>query len=291
MFLRRLLESVKDIKDLVRKQAKAADEQSKRQQERNQSEVKAEIRFDEQTLRDANAKDDRNFQIQRSLRNATRWAFVAAFIYAGIAAFQFHQMKKATKFTGDVAVTSAKQLDLAERPWVKLAITVSGPLKFDGHGLSSVIRIVPQNSGNSPAVFVIIKSEMLLDIGWQDLRVAEERTRLCGDLKKLASENREEFETFFPGAEETPRLWNVNVPKADVDRIIETGIDRGIPLVVSCVVYRSTFNDTFHETAYTSTIGTFDPAQNNGMGMGIPLKSGSTINPERLLFVSRTHAN
>jgi hypothetical protein len=196
-----MLESVKAIKDLVRKEAKATDEQNKRQQVRNgvPSEVKAEIRFDEQTILDANVNNRRNYRLQNSIRWATWCAFAAALIYATIAALQFNEMQKATKSTGEVATVAAKQLDLAERPWVKMSISPSGPLKFDQYGLTAQIRIVTQNSGNSPAVSVVMKSEMLLDLGWQELRIAEERTRLCGEMKKLASENREEFETVFPG--------------------------------------------------------------------------------------------
>jgi hypothetical protein len=282
------LGSVRDIKDVVRKQAKAADEQNRRQQERQgtEPEIKAEIKFDEQTILDSDINNERNYRLQNSIRWATWFAFAAALIYATIAALQFNEMQKATKSTGKVATVAAKQLDLAERPWVKMSISPSA-LKVDQYGLTAQIRIVTQNSGNSPAVSVVMKSEMLLDSGWQELRIAEERTKLCGELKKLASENREEFETIFPGTAETPKFWNLTVPKTDVDKTIQTGVDRGIPLVVSCVVYRSTFNDTFHETAYTSTIMTVE----NGMGMGIPLKQNSTINPERLALASQTHAN
>jgi hypothetical protein len=293
MFLKRLLESVKDIKDLIRKQIKRSDAENKLRDEasKNRNDVKAEIRFDPETVSDNKDVQDRNYGVQNSIRRATWCAFFAASLYAGVAAFQLTEMRKATKYTGDVATISAKQLDIAERPWIKMQISPAGPLTLDQYGLTNRVRIDMQNFGNSPAISVLMQSQMFLNTGWPTLEVAEKRNKLCNDLKHQASTSKEELETMFPGTDVTTRFWNVNVPKSDVDQILKTGNNRAIPLIVSCVVYRSTFNDAFHETAYWSTVMTFDRNQQNGIGMAIPLGLGSSINPTQLFIANHTHAN
>jgi hypothetical protein len=292
MFLKRLLESVKDIKHAVRKQAKAAEEANKRTIEKTDAPlpVKAEVSFDEQTRLDDNTKQDKNFKVQNSLRRATWATFWGAMFYATMAACQIYETRRATNVTQQVADTAVKQLDVAERPWVKMTISAGGPVTSDQYGLTATINIGTENSGKSPAIFGVIKSEMFLDIGWQEQVIAEKRMKTCGDARHLAVENREEFETFFP-SEPTLRRTNVNVPKFVVDALLQKGEAFGTPLVVACVVYRSTFNDDLHETADTSVLIFFDPAMAYGLGGGVPLKFGSTASPDRLRFITQTHAN
>jgi hypothetical protein len=116
MFLRRLLKAVKETKQAISKQSEVMQAESERLHERNTpTEVRAEIRFNEQSIRDARAEQDRNFANQRSIKWATWCAFIAASIYAALAAYQLHEMQRATKATRDAADAAASAADTAQR--------------------------------------------------------------------------------------------------------------------------------------------------------------------------------
>jgi hypothetical protein len=98
MFMRRLLEAVKDIRQALRKQNETL--QSSRHSEPQKGipqEVKAEIRFDAQSREETTTEQNRTFNALNWTRWGT-WAAVAgAFIYAGIAAYQASQMRLASR--------------------------------------------------------------------------------------------------------------------------------------------------------------------------------------------------
>jgi hypothetical protein len=111
MYMRRLLEAVKDIKQALRKQTEAIQAENQNQDKKGNipAEIRAEIRFDEQAGQEARVEQDRTFRVQNSTRWAT-WAAVAgAFIYAGIAACQAYEMQQATKAATNAANIAAKQ--------------------------------------------------------------------------------------------------------------------------------------------------------------------------------------
>lgn len=65
------------------------------------------VSYDEQATRDANAEQKRQYCIQKSIRNWTRAAVIAAIIYATIAAFQWCEMRKVTRAT-QIAAEAAR---------------------------------------------------------------------------------------------------------------------------------------------------------------------------------------
>jgi len=68
---------------------------------------------------------------------------------------------------------------------------------------------------------------------------------------------------------------------------LKGGAGRVIPLVVTCVVYRSTFNEAFYETSYTSGVMVIE----QGGGMAIPGTNEIAIPPERLFIETETYTN
>jgi hypothetical protein len=293
MYMRRLLDAVKDIRQALRKQTEVLRAENLTQDNRDNipAEIRAEVRFDEQTGREARVERDRSFRVQNSTKRAT-WAAVAgAFIYASIAAWQGCEMRKATKAATSAATSAAQQLDLAERPWVKMDINLDGPLVIDKNGMTVGLRVLMQNTGHSPAVAILMQPRMMVKMGWPEAEMNSEREKLCGELKRQAIANEASLETFFPGNDPIPKLWKISVPKADLDKARSGGDSVVLPLIFSCVVYRPTFNNTFHETAYTSSVMTFDPMHPNLLGMGIRTEPELIINPDHLLISSETHTD
>jgi hypothetical protein len=111
---------------------------------------------------------DRNQQEQnaenRKNRTIAKWAVAGAWIYAGIAAFQFCEMRAANDLI-------QKQLEATDRPWIKVVGAVPNhPLIFHGAGSISAhgddfvnlgIKVIIQNVGRSVALNVIIRSDVI----------------------------------------------------------------------------------------------------------------------------------
>ena len=92
MFMRRILEVVKDIKKAMQKQAESAHaaEERERENEPEGHTIHRIVAFDDKTVRDTKEENDRQHGTQISIRNWTAAAVVAASIYAAIAACQLY---------------------------------------------------------------------------------------------------------------------------------------------------------------------------------------------------------
>jgi hypothetical protein len=114
--------------------------------------IRAEISFAEHTECKQKADSNRHYGIQKSLRNWTAAAFIAAATYAGIAAFQLCEMKKAAK-------ASENQFLVQNRPyvWVKAEPGTTAGIIFanGGANVNNIwINAVAKNVGRTPAVEV-----------------------------------------------------------------------------------------------------------------------------------------
>src|ERR1700730_12065976 len=69
------------------------------------------VSFDDKTARDAKDEQNRQYGVQKSIRNWTKAAVIAATIYASIAALQWCEMRTQTKQV-------AKQFEAQQRPWI-----------------------------------------------------------------------------------------------------------------------------------------------------------------------------
>lgn len=293
--LKRLLKSVEAIKsgiDRLHRESKNTDDSS--------NEVRAEIHFDEATTKAAEIEQNRAYLNQRSIRNAA-WAtfvaatlaFIAAAIYAHIADEQTSQMRQATAAAQKSADAAVKQLEVSERPWIQLDLVLSEPLKFDDWGLQAILRIVTKNTGNSAAGSVLMASKMYVNTGWPTVQVIPMRDKLCDDLKEsVAKPHSGAIEVMFPGTYPVVTSPRLGVPKADVEKVIQLAGPTGVmPLILTCAVYRSTFNDTYHESAYSSYVGFFDPHKVNSFVTAIRLQPNISINPDHLVLQNEFHGD
>jgi hypothetical protein len=114
MFMRRLLEAVKDIKQALRKQTEAFQVSPKVHEPRKgvPQEVKAEIRFDEQTRTESTAEQNRTYNVLNWTRWGTWAAVGGAILYATIAMIQVREMKRATIAATRAAEVATQQLDV-----------------------------------------------------------------------------------------------------------------------------------------------------------------------------------
>jgi hypothetical protein len=295
-FLKRLLKSVEAIKSGIDR----LHSDSEKKTNDTPTKVRAEIHFDEDTIKTAGIEQNRSYLNQRSIRNAawatfiaTLLAFIAAAIYAGIAAHQASLMRQATSAAQRSADAAVKQLEVSERPWIQLDLSLGEPLKFDEGGLHSLLKIVLKNTGHSAAASVLMTSEMYVKPGWPDVEMVQLREKLCEQLKESATHPFSgAVDVMFPGTYPVGELRRLGVTKSDVENTAKlAGNTRLVPLVLTCVVYRSTFNDTFHESAYSSYVGFFDPHQGNGIVTSIKIEPNMSINLDHLNLQTVFHGD
>jgi hypothetical protein len=287
MFMRRLLEAVKDIKQALRKQTESLQTAPKihEPQKGVAQEVKAEIRFDEQTRQATTTEQNRTYGALTWTRWGTWAAVGGAIAYATIAAVQVNEMRRAT-------ILATQQLDVTERPWMKMDLATVGPLVMDQSGMTIHLRVVLQNTGHSPAVAVLMQPKLLVHSSWPEMVITNEREKLCADLKQTSTRNEKVQEIYFPGTEtNSPKVWTISVPRSDLDIADKEEGGSLMPLVISCVVYRPTFDTTFHETSYSSIIMTFDPSAKFVIGSFIPDAPDAIIKPERLVMENHLYAD
>ena len=200
-------------------------------------------------------------------------------------------MREATSAAQRSADAAVKQLEVSERPWIQLDLALTSPLVFDNDGLRTDLRIITKNSGNSPAASALMVSQMHLNQGWADQEMFQMRDKLCNELKQsVTNPFSGAIEAVFPGTDPNPTFWRVSVPKSEVDDVTRKG-DRVIPLILTCVIYRFTFNDTFHQTAYSSYVGTFDPRKQNAPVMSVKIEPDMTIKADHLYLSNILHTD
>lgn len=90
--------------------------------------VEAIVSFDQKTVTDAKAQHAEDHTTQESIKKAAWCAFVAASIYALIAAYQGCLMRRATVATEKAAIAAKEQADLA---WFSVEATQSASFKIN----------------------------------------------------------------------------------------------------------------------------------------------------------------
>jgi len=217
MFLRRILEAVKDVKKSIQENTKAINTASEEanHQKIDSKNVVAEVHFDENTIKATNAENDRSDRRQKEIRNATIAAVVAACIYAATAACQLQQMSIQTSILNGQVTTVHKdsleaigkagaQVDMAkqtmrvdQRAWIgivatKATVEVNIPL---------AVGLKLQQLGKTPARHCELQAKV---------ETAENESRVRFEFKKGEIRDKANMETILPNA-----IINVNVQEPD----------------------------------------------------------------------------
>jgi hypothetical protein len=135
---RRIVQVLDNIKEAIEKHTKAQRSYNESQKEKGNipAEVRAEVRFDDQTVRDATIDKNADRRIQNSIKRAAWSAFFAASIYAGIATYQAYLMRAANSATqrqlDDVEASTSARLIIEDfKPTLKMGEPGQGML-IDG---------------------------------------------------------------------------------------------------------------------------------------------------------------
>jgi len=203
---------------------------------------------------------------------------------------QARASQKTANAAKSAADTAARQLEIAQRPWLSIVPKIAGPLAFDKTGVHATVQVMTHNFGQSPAInssSIGVKLEMVK--GTNVTTKVSNVKEFCKTLMEPA--------TFlegsvFPGKDRQSGGTVVQIERSELDSRKKFGIQDLDDLidfeVVICVPYQSTFNAAkWYYTAeiydLLHTIPGSDPSRTFKMEETVPpteLRLGYSIWPE-----------
>ncbi len=231
--------------------------EAQNQERHQQISLNVTVRDTEEVIRERRADTDRQYSVQNSIRFAAWAAFIAASVYASISALQWR--------------TAERQLELSERPWIKIVdLKTLGndsfipALSFQGFGhgpfpqgnklVTFQIEVSMKNIGHSRAL-VSTDFEMFLPPwkdNFEDIILAEEK-RFC-DASAKKEVDKYLVRLVFP---DEPLKWGGATVKPVSPMIFSDTLARNpqdpsgnyiLPIVVVCSNYRFQKSTTEYQT-------------------------------------------
>lgn len=256
--LRRLITAVLGIQEqigTIRNQQEAANQQHQQEP----PVLRAELQIPERIEKERKAQNDRQHCLQVWLTIGTWLAFIAASVYAGIAAFQLRQMKRAAHATEigayaakSAATTAHDALVASQRPWVGISSNhpinvekfeiIPNPVKPNGGeptALRTTVSFWLENFGNSPARRIapaafggIVTSQAEVPADWQKME--------CDLGEKISKGGTVPTFTIMPKSPMESRSEG------------QGGIPQNITIhhvwLLGCIVYQDTLGGPIHHT-------------------------------------------
>jgi len=182
-----------------------------------------------------------------------------------------------------------------ERPLVEISnASLGGPLSIDDHGLYVGVRTRLENTSNVPAVTAVDSRLIFVTDSHPKDAIIRAQDQLCDDLQQRIRNDKVTTGTLFHGPELYPLTTGVNAGANELTEAARkftaanyppsTNERFFIPLVVSCVVYKSAFGWTYYRSAYANMIlGAYCNAAKLCSTGPIPLRAG-VINPDQLVL-------
>jgi hypothetical protein len=204
-----------------------------------------EVRFPESAERERRAYQDKQHSTQKQLVIATWCTFAAVLIYAGITAAIWNANKKSAEAAKDSADATAKQLELTERPWVSIEMKVETGFIFDPNGARVGLKVTMKNIGHSPAT-ALWPEAVMLPIEPSD--ILAERDKYCKEVMDREGKLTRAGYMLFPG-EELEQHWMMSAKRKDVEQAANRSNGFIRPVIIACLPYRSTFNQSGYLTS------------------------------------------
>lgn len=200
------------------------------------------------------------------------WEKLAVLIALGLLIVNICQTratKKAAKATQSAAETAAKQLEMAERPWISANIRLASDLTFDADGGHIEVRTILTNSGHSPAQTWMNST---LIVGPNGKNILDEAKQFAEQTQATERTNPWIAESVFPGVESVPRIDTNSVKRSDIENAVQfmrkqypgvAFLPRIDITLVVCIAYTPTFTKADYRTTYIYKIAQAVPAKPN----------------------------
>jgi hypothetical protein len=197
-------------------------------------------------------------------------------IYTLFTIQMYYANKKAADAAKSAADTAATQLELSERPWVTVEITLKEPphahspspgLTFNSDGTASLnVFVVIRNIGHSIAKSIYVRPQMYPPVFDRILTEPVSRQKSWCDKVRTEITVEGQLISLFPGEEDTVN-YTLGMGRDDIqaargsEAFFKT--NEIIPIVYGCVNYKSSISSGIHQTPFIyhmtpvpTTIGT-----------------------------------
>ncbi len=159
---------------------------------------------------------------------------------------QVRATQQAANAAKSTAETTARQLELSQRPWISIDTFVVSPLTFTAGGAAQVtLKFAVRNAGSTPAKGLSVQPEMYI-ASRDNPDPVMERSRVCEENRRRGAGAQG---TLFPKDEFTKFMTFYGDAKDIANESNRTGSFS--PAVIVCANYRSTFDD---RSGYTTGI-------------------------------------
>lgn len=177
--------------------------------------------------------------------------WVQIVIYAQQAEFMKQQaqtLDAQREISDRLATTALRQFEITDRPWLKVDITVNGPLTFNARIMQLSFRFIAKNVGRSVAVNVTVNAKIIIpDFGPESTpfeQIIAEQHMVCKNV-----ESRLVSEAVFPGDDYYfTRSFVMPMPEVEMRRIPESSCI--YVYLVGCVDYQVAGHEVHHQTGF-----------------------------------------
>ncbi len=192
---------------------------------------------------------------QQQATAAQQFANTASLINGGIegAVGKLDNQAKATQMSANAAQeqssTSARELELSQRPWVAAKFTPVDKVLVDEEGMHLTVEMNAKDIGQSPAVRVAYGFALMSFP--RDFYAARKELCKSQELGSKLKANGKFLETWFPGDANTVRV-TITLPRKDFFAPEKDRPPQFVtaPTVIACVAYRPSFKDVEYHTGY-----------------------------------------
>lgn len=193
-------------------------------------------------------KDDKKNSLDFYLAFIHTATMLAVVWYACINSKMLDKMKESTGAATASSNTAQKQLEMTERPWISVKMTISSPFVFDVNGAHVGLKVAIKNIGHSPAVRIWPDAELVIMPPNQTNELTTERNRFCAQTKVPQEKLPQIGDTLFPD-EPDEQEWELHMKRVDIERASNREGGFIMPVIIACVPYHSTFNESTYLTA------------------------------------------
>jgi hypothetical protein len=188
-----------------------------------------------------------------------KWGLFVLSIYTAFTGFMAWQMKESTKAAARAANAAQKQLEMSERPWITVALSVNGPLQFDSRGWATVhVQSVMKNVGHSVATHITLYPS--IDMGTEHLlKIIGKQSYNCEFMRNNIDNSGVNVITLFP---EESHIDNFafQLTKEDIDKAAR-GPDNNLTRIAiyGCADYGMAFTSENHQTGFYYELERINP--------------------------------
>ena len=274
--VRRLIEIASAIKNSVESISKNQHSDDDKSKPPSQSDINAHVTLPV-SVTDYYAAENRDgpWKIRRDQwRLAVESATLIAVIIAAVFAYRgFCETRKQAAAAQEQVGIMRKQLEAADRPWIKIAIVPSHDITYTALGEGQFyFTAIMKNIGHSVATDVAIKFAVLVPKGNGVFTEPIERQRkICGTPQQstIKDTDHDLRTSIFPGDTSDPLNFGTNIPSTEINdgalhfppdaqgRTVEGTFFS--PYLVGCVDYTFATSAVRHQTGFIYNIARVDP--------------------------------